>query len=177
MTDQEVANQIDRIYARIPHVNCKGRCQAACSAIVCFDVEWKRTGLADDAPDWKRCPGLTPSGKCSAYAVRPAICRLWGAVKKMRCPHGCRPKRWLSDQEAHEILESIRQISSKFAGPGLRLLELAQGLADDKDGHAEFRRLLEKRARSHGEEKRQGRREEALLTRSRTDDEANSGSS
>ena len=34
------------------------------------------------------CPALT-DGRCSVYDDRPLICRLWGAVESMPCPHGC----------------------------------------------------------------------------------------
>lgn len=51
------------------------------------------------------CPLLTPQRRCAAYESRPMICRLWGMVKKMRCPFGCRPSRWLSDCEADELLK------------------------------------------------------------------------
>lgn len=123
------------IYAKIPEVNCKGKCQKCCGPILCQQIEWNQvvaTGQVKPEAEVPilQCPALTERGKCSAYAVRPAICRLWGAVKKMRCPHGCRPKRWLSDGEAREILEKIRQLDHRLAGPGIRLLEKAERLGD-----------------------------------------------
>lgn len=134
---------LDEIYAKIPEVNCKGRCQKCCGPILCQKPEWDRVVLVGNVrPESEvplpECPALTPRGKCSAYSVRPAICRLYGAVKKMRCPHGCRPKRWLSDQEAHAILEQIRLIDQRLAGPGLRMLEVAQQLGEHPTG-AELR--------------------------------------
>lgn len=46
----------------------------------------------DDDP--LTCAWLTAGGQCSTYETRPLVCRLFGAVRGMRCPHGCRPQRW-----------------------------------------------------------------------------------
>src|SRR2546429_6087610 len=32
------------------------------------------------------------NGRCTVYEVRPMICRLWGMVEGMQCPHGCVPE-------------------------------------------------------------------------------------
>lgn len=50
------------------------------------------------------CPLLTPGKRCSVYEHRPMICRIWAMTKKLRCPFGCRPSRWLSDKEAGALL-------------------------------------------------------------------------
>lgn len=62
------------------------------------------------------CPHLSQNGKCRAYEARPAICRLWGAVKTMACPWGCRPQRWLRDKEAVSILNEIDRLSDRLVG-------------------------------------------------------------
>ena len=30
-------------------------------------------------------------GRCTVYAARPMICRLWGVAQGMACPWGCQP--------------------------------------------------------------------------------------
>jgi Fe-S-cluster containining protein len=47
------------------------------------------------------CPALTEDLRCGIHASRPLICRLYGLVNnnKMRCPHGCVPERWVTDEE------------------------------------------------------------------------------
>jgi Fe-S-cluster containining protein len=49
------------------------------------------------------------AGRCSIYSMRPAICRLFGAVDHpmLRCPHGCRPEKYLTDAESRAILKDI----------------------------------------------------------------------
>ncbi len=35
------------------------------------------------------------------------MCRLFGAVEDLPCPHGCRPIGLMSRQQAHKILTSV----------------------------------------------------------------------
>ncbi|MFD8563105.1 YkgJ family cysteine cluster protein [Streptosporangium canum] len=53
------------------------------------------------------CPALK-EGRCSAYAVRPAICRIYSATEGMACPHGCPviDGRPLSRAEAFALVDA-----------------------------------------------------------------------
>jgi Fe-S-cluster containining protein len=42
-----------------------------------------------------KCPYCSPTG-CEVYLHRPVVCRLFGAVDGMECPHGKRPAKRLS---------------------------------------------------------------------------------
>jgi Fe-S-cluster containining protein len=54
--------------------------------------------------DWS-CPALTEENRCAVYDIRPMICRLWGAMKSLRCGFGCQPATgWLTDIQAQELL-------------------------------------------------------------------------
>lgn len=109
------------IYARIPRIACQRKCQASCGPILVHDIERARiekiTGHKLATEFWESleltgedltCALLNAAGMCSIYQNRPVICRLWGVVKKMRCPFGCEPVRWLSDEEAYEIMKEIQ---------------------------------------------------------------------
>jgi Fe-S-cluster containining protein len=67
------------------------------------------------------CPALR-DGRCSVYADRPTICRLWGATKSMPCPHGCTPQNALSQQESFELLALAGRagggMAARFFNPG-----------------------------------------------------------
>lgn len=52
-------------------------------------------------------------GRCSVYVVRPLLCRLWGMVDKMRCPHGCVPSRWPADDEIKAIFACYKAIDKQ----------------------------------------------------------------
>ena len=117
--------KLAEIYAQIPDVECKKMCADFCGPIGMSEPEVKkireRVGArplgiqeVDDgvflfnpklSDGCLACPLLTKEKQCSVYSDRPAICRLWGTVKKMRCPHGCAPKVFLTNEQARAILD------------------------------------------------------------------------
>ena len=110
--------QIEAIYKRIPKVDCKRLCEAYCGVITMSKLEWDRICLqlrrVPKAPTSSLdCPMLKNGNECRVYAIRPAICRVWGAVKQLSCPHGCEPTGWLSDEDAHSIFEELDAISGE----------------------------------------------------------------
>lgn len=112
--------KLDKIYKKLPKLNCKGLCTQSCSLIKIGKLERARiekvvgydafikdenfleTVMSMKQEDWA-C-SLLKEGKCSIYRIRPLICRLFGLVKKMACPFGCVPSRWLSDEEGRKFL-------------------------------------------------------------------------
>lgn len=114
---------LEAIYRRIPGIACQRKCQECCGPIPMSEMEYRRSfgqkpvylpqiqsPIAID-PITGQCPKLGRDGNCMVYESRPAICRLYGVTKAMACPHGCVPKRWLSDAEAHSILDAVRRLS------------------------------------------------------------------
>jgi Fe-S-cluster containining protein len=49
-----------------------------------------------------KCPYCTPAG-CEAYVHRPVVCRLFGAVEGMECPHGKQPAKKLSQDDTKKL--------------------------------------------------------------------------
>jgi Fe-S-cluster containining protein len=106
------------IYASLPKLPCKRKCQASCGPIMASDIEVElfQQNTGKTFPDALTviqssdplCPMLDVSGQCSVYQYRPLICRLWGLVEKMRCPHGCVPDRWISDAESRIMLDALQ---------------------------------------------------------------------
>lgn len=105
---------LEAIYAELPVVECKGLCQQACGPIGLTRLENRRIrraiGREPSARGNLSCSLLTPDGRCEAYAFRPLICRLWGVVEAMRCPFGCVPSRWATDDEAKAWLHQASVI-------------------------------------------------------------------
>lgn len=121
----DTETKLAAIYARIPDVECRGLCQEACGPIAMSQSEAQairdrvgaRVRLVGDGPQvyltnarTLTCPLLNPDGKCSVYANRPAICRIFGAVQAMACPHGCRPKKWMTREESYEVLSATETV-------------------------------------------------------------------
>ncbi len=110
---------LDEIYSKIPRLACKRRCGDQCTALMLSDYEQtlidETIGKTDFSLEtgMKRgciaCPKLV-KGSCSIYELRPLVCRLFGVVKKMKCTHGCKPKRWLSDLEAKELIRAAEEL-------------------------------------------------------------------
>jgi hypothetical protein len=95
------SGRLHALYARVPAIECKGLCHDACGPILMSQQEARTIGHPNDMGDWE-CPKLSPLGTCSVYEDRPMVCRLWGVVESMPCPHGCVPERWLTHDEGHE---------------------------------------------------------------------------
>ena len=115
-----------QVYADVPDVPCKGLCQEACGPIGCSAIEADQlqdNGLAlprvrvhpQQGP--MTCSHLTDAGRCAIYAHRPMVCRLFGAVKAMTCPHGCRPAGgMLTDEAARALAMELQAMSGGRIG-------------------------------------------------------------
>ena len=107
--------RLDRLYAKLPKLDCKGKCTDSCGPVAMSTLEHKRvvkrTGEPFICGKDLRCSMLGADGRCRVYNIRPLICRLFGLVKKMQCPYGCVPERWVSDEEAHKLFDEIRQLA------------------------------------------------------------------
>jgi Fe-S-cluster containining protein len=115
--DREAVKRLEAVYAKLPKLNCKGLCQACCGPIGLSPVEHDRMAergqplpMLQDFTDGTlfsasaRCPQLAGNGRCTVYAVRPMVCRLWGVVESMKCPHGCVPEGGFLDEEVGQLL-------------------------------------------------------------------------
>jgi len=104
------------IYAAIPKVECRQLCSEQCSLILLGKVELDAMekafgGVLSHKPGCLSCPALDTFTKtCTVYDVRPFICRLFGASRKLMCPHGCKPERQMTDQEEHALLLAYNRI-------------------------------------------------------------------
>lgn len=98
---------VQRIHASVPACGCTGACWEQCQNIAATATEAAileralrrplhtrpaRQGRVFIANDQRGlCPALDDTGRCSAYAARPLVCRLFGAVESLPCEHGCGP--------------------------------------------------------------------------------------
>ena len=130
--------QLEELYAQLPALSCLGLCEASCGEHIDASTAERRrllhAGVDLDAPTPDgACPALTQTfglGRCSVHAIRPTICRLWGVMASMPCPHGCRPEGGLVDDATamRWMITSLRigGHSDHLDDPGVqKLLELA----------------------------------------------------
>ena len=123
MTREQRIEMLKAIYRTLPTMECRGLCQVCCGPVCMTRFERDRIEkhLGDKPVDHMglACPVLNDAGRCSAYAVRPLICRLWGMVESLKCPHGCEPSRWLTDDEAAGLLAAMNAVGGDAVMFGL----------------------------------------------------------
>ena len=127
MNDAEKLAKIDALLDTLPKFKCKEGCYDCCGPMMLSRLEYERCIQASGrvAEDVKKemqdnlakgtyaCPLLDKeTKKCSVYAVRPAICRLFGVVRELQCPHGYGPDKasLLSDARARQIMDKVEEL-------------------------------------------------------------------
>jgi Fe-S-cluster containining protein len=103
-----VSKALQALYDKIPKgFQCAPGCNLCCGPVPHCAEE---AALIDD-DDRKRmdvskpCPFTTPQG-CAIYDKRPFMCRIFGCAPDMlACPHGLRPERMLTDEEASDLTD------------------------------------------------------------------------
>lgn len=101
--------ELRELWARVPKViDCQRKCAASCGPIGCTEKERslieERSGRVLRSEGSRRDCSMLKGDRCTVYSIRPLICRLWGVVESMSCPHGCKPERTLTDQEGLAIM-------------------------------------------------------------------------
>lgn len=122
------------IWEKVPKMkDCKGKCAMSCGPIPVSSMERRliqqRAGhlLTTERNLGKKntegvmsCNMLTEDGLCSVYAIRPLVCRIWGTTKRLACPEGCEPERWLSDQESLALFDEIQHLAGDDGDQAVR---------------------------------------------------------
>lgn len=105
---------LTEFYDRLPEIDCKGHCHDQCTVAPLGAEE--ADYIADkygeenvpEPEDDLVCSSLDRETKnCTVYDRRPLICRIFGLTKKLRCPYGCVPDRWLAEHKARQLIDII----------------------------------------------------------------------
>lgn len=116
MTFAEACQALEDLYKRVPRIECQGLCQDCCGPLGMSYLEWMRIKRASPLrlAEAKQvaCP-LLKRGKCTVYALRPLVCRLWGTAENMPCPWSCRPERYLTITEADALMHAVEALSQQ----------------------------------------------------------------
>lgn len=130
---QDIINQLEELYASLPTMQCKGKCQTCCGPIDMslaeqVRIEERGVQIPPMTPDrvsaWEAnhkfhpvtgdplwCPALDlETGGCKVYDVRPIVCRLWGTSESMPCGHGCETTKMLTNAEALDFIVKSMKI-------------------------------------------------------------------
>lgn len=110
---------VDAIWAQVPSVQCKGLCVESCGPVVPSDGEaavLERRGVVLDFDRETLTCNQLKLGRCQVYNDRPLLCRLWGAVPKMRCPFDCEPT--LTDEQGNALMRALYQFVPEGSADG-----------------------------------------------------------
>ena len=105
------------IYAAIPSPGCKGLCVDQCTTVPVFSFELEQLEKATS----RKLPTMSAGdaigglpllvfGRCGAYEHRPLICRAYGSVEGLRCPHGCRPAELVTRDAQYDYFERVSEL-------------------------------------------------------------------
>ncbi len=137
--DMSQIRSLDAIYREIPVVECKGLCTDSCGPIQMSKAEFDRLSISIQKvfaykPTDELCPALV-NGRCSAYAERPIICRLWGVVDdpNMKCPFDCQPAVYLTNDESRRLIQEANDIGGGVVIPD-GTIEYLKRILEEKDG-------------------------------------------
>lgn len=108
MTREE---QLQKLYDRLPKVKCRGLCTEACGPLMFTqleaDVIKAKFGRSIGCDASMTCTALS-EGRCTIYEARPYVCRAYGAVERLECPHGCKPEKGvMSDEQSEKLFHQI----------------------------------------------------------------------
>ena len=127
MTKTKKLLVLREIYAAIPSPGCKGLCVDQCTTVPVFSFELEQLekatsrklptmsagdaigGLLLGTEIGAPCP-LLVFGRCGAYEHRPLICRAYGSVEGLRCPHGCRPAELVTRDAQYDHFERVSEL-------------------------------------------------------------------
>jgi Fe-S-cluster containining protein len=104
---------ISRLYDEIPGFDCVPECSECCGPVPCHDWEIENIGLKNAVSiGTSGLKTISPTkcqfiedGKCSIYDHRPLMCRLFGTVEALKCPHGKGPEQLLTGEQAAGIMD------------------------------------------------------------------------
>lgn len=106
--------KLHEIYATIPTIECVGKCTEFCGALGMEKGEYeemRKAGGKEPAVNNALTCNYLQKGRCSIYDDRPTICRVWGVVDGLPCPHGCKTTRKLAPLEFANLMEKVRKIA------------------------------------------------------------------
>lgn len=120
---------VDAEYARIPKVECRGKCQQSCIPIGHLMTAFERdrivarTGTVPNTVTaavltaGESCNLLTKDGRCSVYDIRPTVCRLYGVDARMPCFAGCPGANALERDAGRVHTDAVRKLVRGYESP------------------------------------------------------------
>ena len=104
---------LKKLYKKIPEFSCVEGCNDCCGVVPVSPHEAKKLKITTNMTPVKLgtcdCIYSTSDG-CTAYDNRPFMCRLFGAVEDLPCPHGKKPNKMLTSQQGRRLSDEYRKL-------------------------------------------------------------------
>ena len=97
---------LKKIRKSIPKFTCKPGCHACCGPVPFSKEEWKRVKDKREPAKALGCAYLGKDG-CEIYDERPMMCRLFGVVENLQCPHGGKPAKMMLGRDSYKIIKNL----------------------------------------------------------------------
>lgn len=121
--------QIQKIADRIPAFECIPGCTDCCGPVPFSPSEWEAVTEKKDMPTTDTaellmklsqgvsvtCPYAVKEVGCAIYEQRPIMCRIYGTVEDLRCPHGKRPETLFTVMQGKTILRHYLKVRKEEA--------------------------------------------------------------
>lgn len=106
-----IAERLAALYAKVPTFKCKEGCTDCCGPVPFIKAEWDKVDVKKDLkPGCLDCPYAKADGGCEIYEHRPFMCRLFGTVEDLACPHGCAPEKLFTKAEGNALVDEYIRI-------------------------------------------------------------------
>lgn len=112
--------RMKKLYEQIPSFRCRPGCTDCCGGLLPIEKS-EYLCMGRTAEEWQGiepCTYMKRGVGCTVYEHRPLICRLFGTVPDLRCPHGCMPEisKMLSPRQGQEIIAVMAEIIEEEGG-------------------------------------------------------------
>ena len=98
-----------RLYKKAPAFECIEGCTDCCGPVPWSDFELERAGLTERPAIGadRTCP-FSLNGHCDIHDARPFMCRLFGTVEDLKCPHGRGPLKLMTVADGHNLVRKYK---------------------------------------------------------------------
>lgn len=104
------ARRHQQLYKKIPRFECIEGCTDCCGPVPWTQYELNRASLQSPPPEREDKTCAFAHDGCMIHANRPLMCRLFGAVEDLRCPHGRGPLVLMKTEEAHQLVRRYKRL-------------------------------------------------------------------
>lgn len=109
-----------KIYDMIPTFECIDGCTDCCGIVPFSGFEWEqlkpdeiKTKSFAEIIENPACPFIEDGKHCGIYEKRPLMCRIYGTIENLKCPHDKKPLKFLTREQERYIMREYKRLTKK----------------------------------------------------------------